>query len=143
VRGPQDLGGVDQRSDLLVGVEERDGSTRAAGQHPCRRNLYLRVGGVQVAGEAADGLQSMGVPARMPAREDRPRDRVIDRDLPLATRLEILDELREQSLGGVELVAQSPADRQVIGQRVAQRIHADLPGHGLASCRSPSRSTFA
>jgi hypothetical protein len=144
MRGGEDLGGGDQRGDLLIGVEERDRAPRPARQHAGRRNLHVRVSGVQVASEPADGLQSMRVIARMPARADRPRDCVIDRDPLLATFLEILDELREEPLGGVELVAHGSTDRQIIGQRVTQRAHPDvLPGHGLASCRSPSRSTFA
>jgi hypothetical protein len=60
---------------------------------------------VQVAGEPTHGLHPIGVPARLRARQGRPLDRVLDRDPLLATSLEIVQELAEQPLSGVEFVA--------------------------------------
>ena len=51
--------------------------------------------------------------------------------------------LAEQLLGAGELVAEGPPDREVIGQRLAERAHAAPPGHGRASARNASVSALA
>ena len=51
----------------------------------------------------------------------------------------------EELLGARELVAERPADPQVVAELIVKRAHETPPsdGHGRASALSRSRSTFA
>ncbi len=57
--------------------------------------------------------------------------------------VEVGDELREQLLGALELVAEGAADHQVVGEGLIERDHDAPPGQGRAIWRSASRSTLA
>ncbi len=78
-------------------------------------------------------------------RQRRPRDRALDRDRDRPRVLEIGDEAEQQQPLNLELVAERATHPQVVLGPVAQRAHAAPPasGHGRASARSASRSTFA
>ena len=53
------------------------------------------------------------------------------------------DELGEQLALADELEPKRPADRQIVLDVLSERAHAALPGHGITTAASASRSTFA
>jgi hypothetical protein len=58
----------------------------------------------------------------------------------------VLDEgqkLTEEFLGSIELKAESAADDEIVGESLAESVHATSPGHGRAIDRRASRSTLA
>jgi hypothetical protein len=74
---------------------------------------------VQITRETPHGLPAVRVIASVPAGQRRPRERELGRDLILAARLEVVQELQELPLGGHQLVAKRPADRQILDKCVA------------------------
>ncbi len=70
-------------------------------------------------------------------RQRRPGQRVLDGDRGDLGVVEVVDELGEQLAGALELVAHRAADRQVVGERLAQRAHATPAGHGRARVAAP------
>jgi hypothetical protein len=68
---------------------------------------------------------------------------MLDCDPVNADGVQVVQELAEKALGLLELVAQRPAHRQVLGHGLAQRAHRTAPGHGRAICLSASRLTLA
>ena len=113
-------------------------------QHIGGRYLVHLVEDVQISGEPPDDGEAMSPPQGAGVvRQPRPRQREIGRDRRRAALIEVVEELAQQLLRTLQLVAQRPAQTQVVGQGLTQRAHAAPPGHGRASSRSPSRSTLA
>jgi hypothetical protein len=143
-RAGQHAGGIDERGDVGLGVQVWDCPAWPASQQPWWRDLHARVEGVQVGREPAHRRQ----PVRPPARRGsggrrRPAQRVVDGGHLGVVVVEVGDELGQQPLRPVELEPQRPADAQIVGQRLAKRIHGAPVGQGRASGRSASMSTFA
>jgi hypothetical protein len=134
-----------QRNDLLIGVQVRGRTSRQVRAQVGGRHLVRRIERVQVGGEPAHGREPERSPASAPTGERHPRERVLDRDHALAPAFEERDELGQQLLGARELVAECPADPQIVAELIVQRTHEAPPsdGHGRASALSRSRSTFA
>ena len=55
--------------------------------------------------------------------------------------LEKLDEVRQHAAVLGELVAQRAAHREIVLDRLGERAHRSLPGHGSAKLDSAARST--
>jgi len=137
-------GGGHQRRDLPAGVQIRDRAPRPPRQRVGGRHLMAWVERVQIAGKAAHDREPERPPAAAPGgRQRRPGERVGDRHAVLPERLEMLQVLRQKLLGALELEAERATDPQIVGQLRVERAHAAPPGHGRASSRSRSRSTFA
>ena len=148
-RGPQRrrdvAGGGQQRLDLLRRADVGRGASTVAWQQVSRRDLGGRVERGKPGREAADDRQPFGPPVPFVAGgQRRPRDRMFHGHRRRAGLVEIVDELREQPAGTLELVAHRPAGREVVAHGCSHRVHAaPLPGHGRASSRRESRSTLA
>ena len=74
---------------------------------------------------------------------DRPRQCQLGRDHRRVVLLEELDESGQLATLALELVAERPAELQVLGDCLGERAHDSLPGHGSASCDRAMRSTLA
>jgi hypothetical protein len=63
--------------------------------------------------------------------------------MPFTSFLDEGKELGEELLGSIELKAEGTANHKVIGESVAERVHATSPGQRRAIDRKASRSTLA
>jgi hypothetical protein len=144
-RAGERAGGMDQRRDLLLGVQVRRDPLGAAREQPPGRHLAAGIEGLQVGRETARDDQPVLVPDRGGAgRQDRPGNGCLDGDGGRPGLLEVADEVQQHRSLPLQLVAQGPAHRQVVLGGLAQRAHsAPASGHGRARARSASISTFA
>jgi len=98
---------------------------------------------MQVRGETAHDGESQRVPGIAAAGLKRPGDRVLDGDRLGVALLEIGDELAQELLGPLELVAERAAHGQVVDERRLQRAHRATAGQARATPLRFSRSTLA
>ena len=133
-RWDQRLGGVHQREDLVVGVEVRRRATRPRRQQIGWRHLVRGVERVQVRGEAADDRQ----PVALPVRGCRCAGEVAQASAcsvvirSLLALVQLVDELRQQLLVALELVAERAADAPDSQRGAAQASSCAPPGQGRA-----------
>jgi hypothetical protein len=140
------VGGGDQRGDLGVAVQVRDGPVHPAGHQTRWRHFVRGVDGVQVAGEAAHHAHPHSQPASARGlRQPHPGQRVRDRDLVAVVVVEPVEELVEQLLIAYQPIPQAAPQREVVGKRRTQRGGHRAPpvGQGRASARSLVVSAFA
>ena len=94
---------------------------------------------VQVGGEPAHRREPVGPPVRAAAgRLPRPVQRRGDGDRRGAGLLEVVEELAQQLLRAGQPVAQRAAQREVVGQLIAQRAGHDTP-HGRVDRPGPGQ----
>jgi hypothetical protein len=147
--GPQSrgerTGGSHQRGDLSLGVQVGGGPTLRPGQQLGGWHLGGRVEGLHVAGEAAHRAQPVAQIRRMGvvSWQPGPGQRQLGGDGRRASGLQVGDEVLEKTRVALELGAQSPADHDVVVDRLTESAHCSPPGHGRARVRSAVRSTLA
>ena len=108
-------GRLQQFDDVGLGVEVGNSPMVDIGQQTRGWHLGRRIEGLQVGGEAADHRQA-GAPSAWAyvLRLLCPCDGVLGGDGVGADLLEVADEVSEQTTVGLELVAERPADREVL-----------------------------
>jgi hypothetical protein len=108
-----------------------------------RRHLGSRVDPTQVVSEAANNGKP-GIRPRLTAlRERSPSEGRLDCQMLFTAFFEEGKELGEELFGSIELKAEGTANHKVVGESLAQCVHATSPGQGRAIDRKASRSTFA
>ncbi len=139
-------GGVDQRSDLRLGVDVWRHPRAGGGQQVLGGDLACGVDRREVACEPARDPEPLAPAVRVRVnRHPRPRKRQLGGD-PLSARLlEKRDEPFQQPAVLGHLKPEPTADPQIVAEGFAKRRHATPPraGHARASARSASRSTLA
>src|SRR5207253_11313788 len=108
-----------------------------------RRDLSIRIEGLNMASEPANEAEPHGPQISFPAGQHGPGEREVAGDAARASALEIIDEARQHAGGVLELESDRAAQRDVFSERGAQRDHDSTPGHGSASARRAPRSTLA
>ena len=76
-------------------------------------------------------------------RQRRPGKGRLGGQVVFATILDVGEELSEELLGSSKLVAEDATHGQVVGEGLAERVHATSPGQGRAIVRKASWSTLA
>lgn len=131
--------------DIASGVDERCPPTLAERDQPERRDFGGRVDAAHMPGEATHH----GHPpqphraCRVSVGSSGPNKRGLDGDRAGADRVQIGHKSGQQPVGVVELVAQRPAQTQILLGVSGQHGHRAAPGQGCATARRAIRSTLA
>src|SRR5262245_31694785 len=130
--------------DLLLAEDVRLESASLPRQQIRRWNLGARVGHDAIARKAANGAQPPGKVVRIGRfRSLRPGQSQLRRDAGRTAPLHELCKIQQLALVLPQLEAKGSAQLQIVGDALPQIAHGIAPGHGRATSRKASRSTFA
>jgi hypothetical protein len=143
-RRTQSARGVHQRLDLRLREQIGHRTAELGRQQIDRRHLVAGVERVQVDREAAHHRQPLVPPGDACLRRlRRELERQLGGDQRRLLLREELDKLRQHTTVIGELVSQRAAHRHVVLNRLGERGHRSLPGHGSANPDNARRSTLA
>jgi hypothetical protein len=144
-RRAQGPGGRHQRRDIGVGVQVGVDTAGPEGQQVTRWDLGVRIESLQIAGEPAHQGQAPGPPNRGAARRlGGPGQCQLGGDRRGASRFQVGDELRKLDAVIDVLAPQRAVQAEIVIEGLVESgDHAGSPGHGVASWRSATKSTFA
>lgn len=127
-REAEDVSCLDERCDLLVGVEVGRRPPPTLGQKIGRRHLVRGIERVQIGGKPPHDREPLAPPAgAFSFRRGRPGDGDLDRDPLLAALLDVGEKLGKELLGRLEPVPERAPQGEVVGERRAQGTMRSSP----------------
>jgi len=135
--------GAKDAFDLFVRVQIRSCPLGLEGQQPGGRDLRAGIGGAAITGKTAHEAQAprprlrlAGTALLSPVEGQRMGD------IGSPVLLHETDEGQQSLARLAQLEPKVPAQDQVVFNRLPKRVHSPRPGHGRASARNASTSTF-